>query len=335
MKDEFAPLFKTASFIWSDKNSPNSTPDTNTSPNTYVKFSFVFNYGCANGVSEVAKCNIATNDECYLYMNCEFKDEGPNFTVNPPIKIQGLGKDIPITYVQGINFVDIIVKNTKTAASLIGTFFNAAGSVAIVTNSQWTYSIIPVQNSVGNIMAITSLPAGTKLKNTIMPSCYSDIETKWIWSTKEFLAGNGGINIPITFTYSFNYTGNSKTGYCYIIVDDVCTLYINNTLGVEVKYGGMIWENLEQNTYNEFDLKQGKNDIIIIGKNIGGTCGLAAIFYDDNDNIVAYTNKSWNYSDTKPGTTDPNGQNNIPKIFQTMNKIDGFSSFKDINIERF
>ncbi len=326
--NSYASLFKSASFIWSDKN---STPDTNTSPNTYVKFSFAFTYGCVNGVSEDAKCNIATNDECYLYMNCEFKDEGPNFTVNPPIKIQGLGKDIPITYVQGINFVDIIVKNTKSAASLIGTFFNAAGSLAIVTNGQWTYSIIPVQNTIGNIYE-RNIPPESKLKNTIMPQCYPDIATKWIWNTKSDAEGSTGINSLVTFTYSFNYTGESSKGYCYIIVDDVCTLYINNTLGVEVQYGGMIWENRDQNTYNEFDLKQGKNDIKVTAKNTGGPAGFAAIFYDSNDNIVAYTNKSWTYSATVLPSTDPKLQSNFPKTFKTMNTIntiEGFSSFKD------
>ena len=327
----YAPLFKSASFIWSDRNSPNSKPDTNTSPNTYVKFSFAFSYGCANGVSENATCNIATNDECYLYINCEMKKEDTQFTVNAPINVKGLGTNIPITYVQGINFVDIIVKNTKTAASLIGTFFNGAGSLAIVTNSQWTYSIIPVQSSVGNIYE-RNIPPASKLKNTIMPQCYPDIATKWIWSTKTDAEGSTGINSLITLTYSFNYTGDSTKGYCYIMVDDVCTLYINNTLGVEVKYGGMIWENMDQNTYNEFDLKQGTNDIKIIGKNIGGPGWVAAIFYDNNDNIVAYTNKSWTYSATVLPSTNPNLQNDSPKIFKTMNTIntiEGFSSFKD------
>jgi hypothetical protein len=107
-------------------------------------------------------------------------------------------------------------------------------------------------------------------------------------------------------------------------------LYINDKLGVEVTFGGMIWETREQkNNYNEFDLKQGKNDIKIIAKNTGGPGGLAAIFYDNNDNIVAYTNKSWNYSDTILSSTDPNLQNDSPKIFKTMNTIEGFASFKE------
>lgn len=324
----YAPLFKSASFIWSDRNSPDSTPDTNISPNTYVKFSFAFTYGCANGVFENATCNIATNDECYLYMNCELKNGEENFNVNPPIQIQGLGKSIPITYVQGINFVDIIVKNTKKNASLIGTFFNGAGSLAIVTNSQWTYSIIPIQSSLGNIYERTMIP-NSKLKNTIMPQCYQDVATKWIWNTKTDAEGTTGKNSLITFTYTFDYTGDSTRGYCYIIVDDLCTLYINNTLGVEVQYGGMIWENREQNTYNEFDLKQGKNDIKMIAKNTGGPAGFAAIFYDYNDNIVAYTNKSWSYSATIQSTTDTNLQTDMPKTFKTMNTLEGFSSFKE------
>jgi hypothetical protein len=327
-KEEFSPLFKSASFIWSDRNSPNNTPDTNTSPNTYVKFSFVFNYKCANGVFENATCNIATNDECYLYMNSELKNEDKVFTVKAPIQIQGLGKNIPITYVQGINFIDIIVKNTKKNASLIGTFFNGAGSLAIVTNSNWTYSIIPIQSSVGNIYERPMI-SYSKLKNTIMPQCYSDVATKWIWNTTTNAAGTTGINSLITFTHSFNYTGDSSRGYCYIIVDDVCTLYINDKLGVEVKYGGMILEGLDQNTYNEFDLKQGTNNIKIIAKNTGGSAGFAAIFYDNNDNIVAYTNKSWYYSATILPSTDPKVQNNFSKTFKDMNTIEGFTSFKE------
>jgi len=332
----YASLFKNSRFIWSDKNGES---DTNTSPHKYVKFSFVFNYQCANGISEVGKCNIATNDECYIYMNCELANNKTSFVVNPPIRVEGLGQNIDINYVQGFNFIDIFVKNTKTNASLIGIFFKPqVGSnppdIAFSTNNKWTYSIIPVQPPTGNIYE-RPLPPDVKLKNTIMPQCYPDIATKWIWSTQPHAEGTSGVNIPITFTYTFDYTGNSVNGYCYIIVDDMCTLYINDELGVDVKYGGMIWVNRDENTYNEFSLNQGKNTIKIIAKNLGGPAGVAAIFYDNNDNIIAYTNKGWNYSYTRqPNTSDPT--TSITETSQQMNNIEGFSSFKELKmIEKF
>jgi hypothetical protein len=340
---EYASLFKSAKFIWSDKNNEASTTDTNTSPNTYVKYSFVFDYACGNGVSEMGKCNIATNDECYIYMNCESINSEKSFVVSPPINVQGLGKNIDIKYIQGINFVDIIVKNTKTNASLIAAFYKQNNEVAmtlntinsntptpIVTNNQWTYSIIPVQSSEGNIYE-RPLPVEVKLKNTIMPSCYPDISTKWIWSTRSDAEGTTGVNTLVTFTYEFNYAGNfskdtSAKDYCYIIVDDMCTLYINDDFSVDVKYGGMIWMNMEQNTYNEFQLKKGLNKIKIVAKNTGGPAGVAAIFYDSNDNIVAYTNKSWKYSLTTNEITTTN------TTFNDMNNVEGFTSFKQLKM---
>jgi hypothetical protein len=361
----YAQVFKSAKFIWSDKNGDS---DTNTSPNTYVKFSYVFDYACANGISEYGTCSIATNDECFIYMNCEYFNQESS---TPPINVNGYMKDIQILFVQGLNFIDIFVKNTKTTASLIGTFFRPKimtdveknqftelkmkydkmmndyklsgstttppvrpsippGDVAFITNNQWTYSIIPIQSSVGNIYE-RPVPFESKLKSTIMPQCYPDIATKWIWSTKEHAEGKSGMNIPITFTYSFEYKGNSTRGYCHVIVDDSCILYINDELGVEVQYGGMIWINRDQNTYNEFDLNQGTNTIKFIAKNWGGPAGLAAIFYDNDDNIIAYTNKSWSYSYTRqPNTSD--STTSITDTSQKMNNIEAFTSFKQLKM---
>jgi hypothetical protein len=148
-----------------------------------------------------------------------------------------------------IIFIDIIVRNSKTQAGLIGSFFNSVGGLLIGTNTQWTYSNIPIQSTIGNVYVIGNPPTQSRLKNTIMPTCYSDIATQYIWSTQSDAAGTSGINNLIRFTYTFNYTGSTTKGYCYIIVDDLCTFYINNNGGVDVKHGGLIWGD-DENTYN-------------------------------------------------------------------------------------
>ena len=314
-----AGSFPSAQWIWSDPNGA-----TNTTQNTYVKLSFVFTSTTQEGF-----CNIAVSDECYLYMNSERNATGTTMVTYPPINIIGLnnkfGNRNTINYVNGMNFIDIIVKNTKTQAGLIGSFFNAAGATQIVTSAQWTYSNIPIQSAIGNVYVIGN-PPQSRLKSTIMPTCYPDIATQYIWSTQSDAAGTTGVNNSITFTYTFNYTGASSRGYCYIIIDGVCTLFINNNGGVDVKNGGLIWGD-DQNTYNDFFLKPGNNTITIVAKNPSGTAGLAAIFYDNNDQIIAYTNKSWNYSAT---TTVP-----ITKTFKDMNSIEGFTFKQFKSIENF
>jgi hypothetical protein len=314
--------FPSSQWIW---NEP--TGATKTAANTYVKFSFIFVYG----KDEEATCNIAVSDECYLYMNSERNASGSSMVVYAPTNIVGLnegkGTKVKINYVQGINFVDIIVKNTKTQAGLIASFLNANGGLAIATNTQWTYSNIPVQSTVGNVYVYETppIPKTSRLKSTIMPMCYPDIATKYIWSTESDAKGTTGINSLIKFTYTFKYTGISTKGYCYIIVDDKCSFFMNNNGGVDVKYGGLIWgDGVDANTYNEFNLIPGNNTITIVAKNTGGPAALAAIFYDNNDDIIAYTNKSWNYSITQ---TIP-----ITNTFKRMNNLEGFASFKQFKL---
>ena len=327
---DYASLFKSAKFIWSDKNSPDSNSDNNTSPNVYVKFSYIFYYKSVNGVSEKGTCNIAVNDDCYLYMNCEQLDNQKGYLTSNSINVNTIGKNISVQYVDGINFIDIIVKNTKPNASLIGAFYNLNGDTILVTNNQWTYSIIPVQSTTGNVYSMGSIPEKhIMFKKPIMASCYEDIGTCPIWTSKEVPNGN-----TVIFTYTFNHTGEATTGYCYIIVAGTCDFYMNNDKSVNVSYGALLWkENSQQNTYkdrntyNEFKLKQGPNKITIVTK-----VPFLASFYDNNDNVIAYTNKSWNYS--IPLSNIPKLDPSVPNSFKKMNQIEGFS-FKKNQFEEF
>jgi len=330
---DYTPLFKTAKFIWSNKNSPSSTSDNNTSPNVYVKFSYIFYYKTANGVSEPGTCNIAVNDECYLYMNCESvniqqNEKGIAKNVDSPsINIKNIGKGITIKYVEGINFIDIIVRNTQPNASLIGTFYKSNGDTVVTTNNQWTYSIIPFQKTIGNVKSIAIPENVFFLKKPIMASCYDDIATCLIWMSNDAPNGN-----TVVFTYTFNHSGEATTGYCYIMVDGTCDFYMNDDKAVNVSYGNLFVDNIQENTYkdrntyNEFKLKQGPNKITIVSKQM-----FLAKFYDNNDNIIAYTNKSWNYS--IPTSTIPK-QDNVPNSFKKMNQIEGFT-FKKNQMEGF
>lgn len=327
-----ATIFKTAQYIWSDKNTSASTSVNNTSPHTYVKFSYVFYYKTINGISEEGKCTIAVNDACYLYMNCETVNSGESqyFLKNPSINVKTIKKDIPITYVEGINFIDIIVKNTQPSSSLIGAFYKKDGNTlgnTVVTNKQWTYSIIPFQKTIGNVQSIyQGLDNFLRFKKPIMASCYPDISTYVIWNTSD---NKYPVNDPIIFTYTFDHKGESTTGYCYIVLNGTCEFYMNNDKKINVSYGGLLFTEesqkntyRDQNTYNEFKLNQGTNTIKIVSNT-----PFLASFYDNNDNIIAYTNKSWNYS-------MPSKPINIPSSFKKMNEIEGFALKKN-QIEPF
>jgi len=326
-KDKYTPLFKSARYIWSDKNTPTSTSANNTSTNKYVKFSYVFYYSTGSALSESGYCNIAVNDECYLYMNCPSANTEKKYS--KPINVQSLGQNLQIKFVNGINFIDIIVKNTKGYAGLIATFYKTNGNIIVNTNNQWTYSIIPLQSGAGNAFEYGWFQDDLPLNNILLPSCYPDISPKIISASEKEVRDSN--TASMTFTYTFNYTGTCKKGYCYIITT-ACTFKINNSPQVDVKYGGLfVMDNPQQNTYkdensyNEFNLLQGPNKIEMVLTNFSKDfSAIAAIFYDNDDNIIAYTNKSWMYKITTGNATALT----TSTIFKKMNQIEGFS-FKD------
>lgn len=117
-------------------------------------------------------------------------------------------------------------------------------------------------------------------------SNYPDKNAKWIWNQKN--ANQEAPENIIKYSYDYNNTQNKplSTDF-YTIVDNVGELYVNDNSICDVSgrwdVGG---------TKCNATLKEGVNNIKVIGKNIDGPAGLLLTAINDN-NVLFHTDNTW------------------------------------------
>jgi len=135
--------------------------------------------------------------------------------------------------------------------------------------------------------------------------------SKWIWSNKD-----AQIDAPvdefvnIQYIY-FNKFSNNINAKLYVIIDNSCSITLNNkSIAKDVVGGWLISDNL-----NEFNIKliPGNNLLTFKCKNAGGPAGLlVSAMY--NNNLLFVSDNNWVYKkmkdlDIKPSNLPINGEN--------------------------
>jgi hypothetical protein len=141
-----------------------------------------------------------------------------------------------------------------------------------------------------NAVHTTSVPNSYSLNTTYYPFQVKGIWNELVMQTKR----------NISFTYTFEYTGPSNSGYFYISVDDFAWIFINGGGPTHIPFGSWTMNN-RKGISGAMPIINGINTIEIIAYNydinnpnyLTGAAACFAAFYDRHETLIAYTSNEW------------------------------------------
>lgn len=198
-----------------------------------------------------------------------------NFSTKFFIKTGATSLDLALLY--ALNSAPIVASyNTSMYAYVNSTKYDLSSLFAPIPS----VSSVTGTYELGDLTSLSSVWPG--LSSTYFPS-----PVKWIWNTNNAHV-SAASNVNIQFTYTFNYSGTKNIGTFNIGLKGIGYLIFNGSAPVNIN-----WNSLSTGVTGGFTIVNGTNYIQIICYNPSTSAGVIGSFYDNTNNLVAYTTNAW------------------------------------------